>query len=323
MVFDNNNNIDTAFAHDSIDNALDQRQLNKIVASGAISFLFGAGVNGAAFENFRGGFLQTKTALRDKGQPGEEIEAELSNLEDSQYDEVLNTLVEEFNRISINIDMNHSAIANLQSLLDIVFKIVNTTENRQLCTKKVSIFTLNYDQIVENILDRRGYFYHSVAAKKPQPQESSDVIGYNTVTRVYVPTFAVLKLHGTANQNGKINKDSIILPGGDKLRGILSNEFFEPLFLMKTELLKPNAVLFVIGYSGADIHVNDVLRDATNRGLTVIWLQYSDNEWGSNSEAVSPKVFVVRPVSINEGFQDTTKTLYDLLFHAAGIESEV
>lgn len=47
---------------------------------------------------------------------------------------------------------------------------------------------------------------------------------------------------------------------------------------MKTQLIKRNSVLFVIGYSGNDKHLNEIISDSIEAGLCVIWFNYSKKE---------------------------------------------
>ena len=46
------------------------------------------------------------------------------------------------------------------------------------------------------------------------------------------------------------------------------------MFLMKSQLIKRNSILFVIGYSGNDKHLNEIISDGIEAGLCVIWFNY-------------------------------------------------
>ena len=152
---------------DSINSFIDSNpNFKNIIASGYINFLFGAGLNGSSFPNFRTGFNQTKKALQDYGEKGESIENELSNLDDSCYDEATEILVSEYNTYSSSIDPKSESVVNLKNLLNSVYGLIDIAENRQPYMKKINIFTLNYDRIVENILDESGYLFHSITADK-------------------------------------------------------------------------------------------------------------------------------------------------------------
>lgn len=293
--------------------------LKEIVSSGSINFLFGAGVNGSAYPNFRNGFPRTKAKLVELGKQGNSIEDELSELEEAQYTEALEILIDEFNGIALP-EQDSQALLNIRDLLRSIYRIVDATENRRPETKKVNIFTLNYDCIVEEILDACGFFYHTIAPNKPEPQVPYDVIGYNTTRKTYVPTFAVYKLHGSANKRGEINKSSIILPGKDKLGAVLTN-YFELLFTMKAELLRKNAVLFALGYSGADTHINGVVRDAASISLTVCELPFHPKDTGFIEQKLDKQIFA--PVAQgDEEYPDTTETLAFRLREACSLDME-
>ena len=83
---------------------------------------------------------------------------------------------------------------------------------------------------------------------------------------------------------------------------------------MKGELLKKNSVLFVIGYSGGDDHVNGIISDALTNGLTVYWLQYKSIE--KLPPTLANNVVIVPPQNDKKP-QDTTKTLGSLLKRAS------
>jgi hypothetical protein len=292
---------------EALDNIPD---LKNIVASGFINFLFGAGVNGTSFSNFQTGFEKTKEALRNHGKEGISIENELSELDDAPYDEVIKVLVDEYNDYSATIEYKSKSITNLKRLLNSVYNLVEKAENRQPYMKKINVFTLNYDRIVENVLDESGYLFHSITADKLQHTSPYDTIGYDTSAKKFIPAFAISKLHGSVDINNKLNKSSIILPSRNKLRHALSNDFFSTLFKMKSELEKRNAILFIIGYSGADDDVNNVLRDSIHKGLTVYWLRYNNSDNGVKKLNLS--IRTIEPVDESESFQDTTKTLSDI-----------
>ena len=53
--------------------------------------------------------------------------------------------------------MKHSDIIDVENLIENTYRLVETTENRQDSSYKVNIFTLNYDDIVETILQNKSY----------------------------------------------------------------------------------------------------------------------------------------------------------------------
>lgn len=288
------------------DAAISPDRLKRILGSCSINFLFGAGVNGNAFPQFNG-FEKTKLALKNCGQPGNVIEMELRNLNENDRDKVLGAFIDEFNDQKINYESG--SILNLKDLLHQTNLLISRAENRHPESKRVNIFTLNYDRIVETVLESQGQFIYTLNAKASNSYLPFEIVGYNTARREYIPTFAVYKMHGSVDAAGILQKEAIIAPGEDKLGNVIS-DFYETLFAMKGELLRKNSALFVIGYSWKDDHINGIIKDAIDNGLTVYQLQYKTNEDPLPSE-ISSKINVIPPAKEHPE-QDTTLTLANL-----------
>lgn len=279
--------------------------IRKSVSSGSINFLFGAGVNGDCFP-MMSQFKKTKEKLIEFHQDGNNIESELTFLSESERNIVLNTFVNEYNEYK-NPDTNADSYNNLKTMLQTVSHIVEKTENRRSHTKKVNIFTLNYDNIVENILKELGIFHHMIAANYGNEQSTADIVGFNVTKNKFVPSFFISKIHGSANSDGTLEKDKVILPNKEKkISSALSREFFRVLFKMKSELEIQNAILFIIGYSGGDEDVNGILREAAISGLTTYWLKYNSSDTGVENLNLSGLTIVE-----SDG-NDSTKKLNDL-----------
>lgn len=281
--------------------------LRKALGSCSVNFLFGAGVNGKAFPYFAQ-FKKTIGAMNERGLDGSNIETALANCADDQIrQEILDAFVDEYN--SQNYQLYDESLLNLRRMLVGFASVVRRAENRHPETRRLNVFTLNYDRIVEEILEDSGLFSYTLTQDKAKGHLPFDIVGYNTSTHAFVPTFCVYKLHGSVDTKHILSANNIVFPGQDKLGSVLSH-FYETLFAMKGELLKRNSTLFVIGYSWADDHVNGIISDAIAGGLTVYWLQY-------RSEDKLPAKFagnvIVVPPTNNEKPVDTTKTLADLL----------
>ncbi len=276
--------------------------LHRVLGSCNINFLFGAGVNGKAFPYFSQ-FTHTIDVMNDQGLLGSNIERALASCDDdSKREVVLSAFVDEYNSKEYGLDSD--SCKNLQRLLRATHAAVSKTENRHPESKRINIFTLNYDRIVEEILEECGYFTYTLTSES-KAYLPFNVVGYNTETRAFVPTFAVYKLHGTVDGNRNLHGESIVFPGADKLGSVLSH-FYETLFSMKGELLRKNSVLFVIGYSWSDNHVNDIVNAAVDNGLTVMFLQYKATDIIGTS--FSDKVVVIPPTDPKNPC-DTTLTL--------------
>ncbi|MCR5701088.1 MAG: SIR2 family protein [Lachnospiraceae bacterium] len=260
-------------------NYKDESKLNKnvlkknIIASAHISFLFGAGVNGTALPQLRD-FEQTKNKLAEwEVDTSKGIEEGIDNIEDDIKRECIkNIFIDEFksyheNAVKKICSGKDKSIKNLEALLRKTYLIVQETQNRNPSMKQINIYTLNYDNIVEKVLLNRGYLYNSISASNTSNKSSlMDVIGYNYNVKKYIPTFMVSKLHGDI--------DKPIIPGKSKYKDMLNEDYFEVAFNMKEQLCRPNSILIVIGYSGKDNHINKMLEDCLNTGLTIYWYKY-------------------------------------------------
>lgn len=281
--------------------------LRKVLGSCSVNFLFGAGVNGKAFPYFAQ-FEKTISAMNERGLDGSNIETALANCAGDQIRQaVLDTFVDEYNDYR-DYRLDNESLLNLRRMLTAFSSIVEKAENRHPETKRLNVFTLNYDRIVEEILEDSGLFCYILTQGKSKGHLPFDIVGYNTTTHAFVPTFCVYKLHGSVDANRNLSSGNIVFPGQDKLGSILSN-FYETLFTMKGELLKRNTVLFVIGYSWSDDHVNGIINDAIASGLTVYWLQYRPED--TLPKRLAGHVITIPPVG---GIPvDTTKTLAELV----------
>lgn len=281
--------------------------LRKVLGSCSVNFLFGAGVNGKAFPYFSQ-FKKTISAMNEKGLDGNNIETALACCSDDQIRQaVLDTFVTEYNDYR-DYHLDDESILNLRRMLTAFSSIVEKAENRHPETKRLNVFTLNYDRIVEEILEDSGLFSYVLTQDKSKGRLPFDIVGYNTATHAFVPTFCVYKLHGSVDANRYLSSKNIVFPGQDKLGSILSH-FYETLFAMKGELLKRNTVLFVIGYSWSDVHVNGIINDAIASGLTVYWLKYKRED--KLPQRLTGHVIAIPPA--REIPVDTTKTLAELV----------
>lgn len=277
----------------------------EIIASSHINFLFGAGVNGCAFPQLNN-FRETISFMEEMGASNEgTFEEKLNSLDLINRETAAKKFCEEFN--SVEIDYNNNSLINLKKLLKICNDLVSLTENRQKSMKKINIFTLNYDNIVENILDDLGYFKTVATVDNLKTIPLFDVIPFNLEYNTEMSAFVVAKLHGTIKGNN-LSPNQIIYPGNKKYETSLAADFFEVMFKMKSELMKFNSTLFIIGYSGFDNHINKVINDCIENGLTVYWYKY-------NNEDIIPEIFKNRIVEIaqEETKIDTTERCFKMI----------
>lgn len=277
-----------------------------ILSSTHISFLFGAGVNGSALPQLST-FVETKSKLKELGfDISDGIESAIDQIEDSkERDIVKKTFVDEFRQyhssaLEKKAFSENTSIKNIEMLLKKIYLIEHETQNRDPSMKQINIYTLNYDTIIENILEKLGYLYNAISASNNSSKAGLiDVIGYDYNIKRYIPTFMISKLHGDIEKP--------IIPGKAKYKEILNEDYFEVAFNMKEQLCRPNSILIIIGYSGRDKHINKILEDCLNAGLTIYWYKYSESDYIPFDDQIN---IIIRDQDDYDNKKDTTFVCY-------------
>ncbi len=275
-----------------------------ILSSSHINFLFGAGVNGKAFPQLKS-FTDTLSKIEELGGNIESgLESGIDSLSSSAHKKIVkDVFIKEF--MEADAKMNEKfgkdmSLINLEKMLRKTYLLVNESQNRNPSMKQINIFTLNYDQIVEKTLSSLGYFFSEISASNTTTRAMLlDVIGYNFNVKKYVPTFMVSKLHGDI--------DNPIIPGKSKYQEMLNEDYFEIAFNMKEKLCRQNSILIVIGYSGRDEHINKILKDCLNAGLTIYWYKFAQMDIVPFEENTQ---IIVRQQEDYSNPQDTTANCY-------------
>lgn len=245
---------------------------SKVLSSCHINFLFGAGVNGSSFPQLNG-FSKTLAFLnKNLGEKNEfSFEEKINMLPQNLKNDAKNIFVDEFKEKASLIDFNNQSITNLKYLISSIYKIVDKSENRITAMKQVNIFTVNYDFIVEEAIQKLGFLCNYVSASNLESNDRFfNIVGYDLALKQNIPTFLVSKIHGDINNP--------ILPGNDKYDSVLEANKFEIVFKMKEKLMRFNSVLIVIGYSGNDEHLNRILKDCVDSGLVVFWFKFKQGD---------------------------------------------
>lgn len=242
-----------------------------LISSSHINFLFGAGVNGLAFPQLNG-FTDTIDFMKGLLKNSDiNFEDAIESLDEENRKKAYKKFYNEFKSFEKKVDYEHQSLVHLREMLQEIYKIVERTENRQRDMKQINIYTLNYDTIVEHILDTLGYLNNSVSASNlGENIKFLDLVAYDYTTYKYMPTFMISKLHGDI--------DRAIYPGINKYSTSLASEYFEINFRMKEQLCKYNSVLFVIGYSCNDEHINKILLDCIKHGLVIYWFKFFETD---------------------------------------------
>jgi hypothetical protein len=276
----------------------------KLISSAKISLLIGSGANGNLFPQLSG-FIETINKIKEllviEELDASKIELLISGIQEiDKRNEVLEVFKKEIKEFNNKVNFNNSSHDNIYSLLIELDRLIQFEENRTFRTKQINIFTLNYDTIFEKILNNSGLF-HNVLKPDNIKKKSYlySLIGQDYITKKYKTTFLVSKIHGSVSEP--------ILPGLAKFDELLAEKYFEILFNMKGILKQPNSVLFVIGYSGNDEHINQLMADCIDSGLTIFWLRYNKNS--SIPLDLENKIIVIDQP--NDEAEDTTKILAD------------
>lgn len=279
-----------------------------IISSAYINFLFGAGVNGTALPQLND-FPKTLAQIKTYGGDcSHGLEAGIDSIEDAhKRDKVKQAFIQEFRGFHSKVLFDSEPIHHIEQMLRITYQYVKASQNRNPGMKQINLYTLNYDEIMEHVLSSLGYLYHCVSSSNTDRMSSlMNVIGYDYNTKKYVPSFMISKLHG--------GLDNPVIPGKSKYHEVLTKEYFEIAFNMKQHLLRPNSVLFVIGYSGGDDHINEILRDCTNTGLTVYWYRYKNTD-DLPEEFDSESITIIDQPNPDDP-QDSTLTYYQNVLQA-------
>lgn len=244
---------------------------SRTLASSHINFLFGAGINGNAFPQLNK-FTETVELLeKELEREMENFENDLATLSESKQERIFKKFIKEFEQACKNLESNSQSILDIERLFQSTNKLILESENRTVTTKQVNIYTLNYDEIVENSLKKIGVLNNVVSSSNIDSHDKFfDLVGYNYNRKKYIPTYLVSKIHGDITNP--------ILPGRKKYDETLEAKRFEILFKMKSQLSRINSILIVIGYSGRDNHINRLIKDCITSGLTIYWFRYKNSE---------------------------------------------
>ena len=151
------------------------------------------------------------------------------------------------------------------------------------------IFTLNYDLLVEQALERASLPYFSGFIGNVKPFFITDSVDDFHGVYVKQSWIKLWKLHGSLNfvkdQNDKIYIDNtrsgssenlLIYPSMDKYLSSRKAPYISYLDRLRKYLIDKEKIVFVLGYSFGDDHINEVIVNGLNNNyrLSVIALAY-------------------------------------------------
>jgi len=266
---------------------------SRLISSAHLNFFFGAGVNGRAICQMND-LKETVKLIEDKLEKKlDNFEKDLLCLSEEHKQEVLEIFLDELGGSINKFDINHEDLNDFSNMLASFNKLIVNSENRTKTMKRVNIYTTNYDDVIERLLNKLGYLCNVISSSNLENKDKFfDLIGYDYGKEIFLPTYLISKIHG--------DLENPILPTKNKFDETLQRKRFEILFRMKSQLSKKNSILFVIGYSGNDEHLNSLIYDAISFGLTVFWFKYDNDE-------IIPSLLEHKVITINQEDNDNKK----------------
>ncbi len=244
---------------------------SRIMSSSHINFFFGAGVNGMAIKQMKDLTETVATLEKYLQRPIGNFEDDLDTLTDSKKNSVLNRFKKELSDSIKSLELTHPDIQDISQMFVSINNLINKSENRTKTMKQVNIYTTNYDDVIEKVINQQGYLCNVISSSNYENNDKFfELIGFDYGKEIYVPTYLVSKIHG--------DLDNPILPSKNKYDETLQRKRFEILFRMKSQLSRKNSILFIIGYAGHDNHLNSLINDAISSGLTVYWFKYNNTD---------------------------------------------
>lgn len=163
------------------------------------------------------------------------------------------------------------------------------------------IYTLNYDLLVENAIEKAGLPYYSGFIGNVRPFFVADSV--DDFHGVYVKQgwVKLWKLHGSLNfvkdsdskiyiNNSSENKfeNLLIYPSMDKYLSSRKAPFISYLDRFRKYLINKEKIVFVLGYSFGDAHVNEILVNGLNNNhrLSIIVLAYDKDTFNKGIDVL-------------------------------------
>lgn len=161
------------------------------------------------------------------------------------------------------------------------------------------IFTLNYDLLVENALEKASLPYFSGFVGNVRPFFITDSVDDFQGIYVKQSWIKLWKLHGSLNfvkdsddkiyidNNGSNKSENLLIyPSMDKYLSSRKAPFISYLDRLRKYLIDKEKIVFVLGYSFGDAHINEVIVNGLNNNhrLSVIVLAFDETTFKKGIE---------------------------------------
>ena len=171
-----------------------------------------------------------------------------------------------------------SALSNTDLSLDAANKFAAWVARADY-SRPVEIFTVNYDLLIEEALDRRGATYFDGFAGSTRARFRSDLVEADAADAHYMPRFfaRLWKLHGSLNweqEPSGVVRLGMPVPSGTPAAIYPSDSKYEesrrvPFVVLQDRLRRAlyeaESLTLVSGYSWADSHLNEPFFRATSQ----------------------------------------------------------
>lgn len=282
---------------DEIATCLEFENLNFLIGAGASSFIVGEEEKGIAtmsglareFYDIYPEIKIGKELAKDKFPNSlEDLLNYLIALQTVKFNKKISNIIKDIKRFIFRKVTDNYNSEVLEIYKNFYLKVSNRNRNTP-----VNIFTTNYDLYNETALDELKFNYNNGFAGSSKRIFNPNIYNYVLVENLNLSKkvwksvdnfFNLYKIHGSVNWTkqveGKTNLpvisekdievikqkgsyDSLMIyPSPQKDRSTLMTPYSDLFRLMQNNLLKPNSILIVIGYSFGDEHINRIIFNA-------------------------------------------------------------
>lgn len=293
--------------------------LKNIFSSSHINFLFGSGVNGKLFPQ-----MKSKELIKDiieiiphydKNLQLEKNISDYYNENLEKIDDIHTKIINVFKKYNekaikkIN-EENDEDFLNFVDLIRKTVEIIDETDNRNLSMKELNIFTLNYDTIIDEVLEKLNLQYMIYDSENIiQKSLIYESIPYDYNVKKFLSRINIFKLHGN------IKNCKIIVPSSKKYEEIIESNFFELQSAFKRKLERKNSILITIGYGFSDLHINTIIKNLIQKQMLLINLNYGEKipenlkKFKNDIQLHSKKIINI----MHSEKENSTKYLFNLL----------
>lgn len=290
---------------------IDKKELKKIIESGHINLLVGAGCSRDYLKSL--GDIETRMNGKDEG---------IRRRAQKEYYSLIKKSKAILNKSLIDSAEEEEKINETEENYNAFLKFwADTISNRYLhiVNKQVNIFTTNFDMFMEASCEQFNIPYNDGFSGQINP--TFRVENFNKIQKYKslqfdntsdIPLFNIIKLHGSVSWETK-NKEIIYsngdhIPGGldskigdefDKeykkinvinpnaekhIESVMNTIYAAMLRKFVLELEKENSVLIIVGFSLRDKHIENLLYGVMKSNPTLVVIYFSHSKYDADED---------------------------------------